>query len=62
MCVFYIVKINPALMVQWLGLGAFTAMAPGSISGQGIKILKTVWLKEKRIKISPVCHLGLEIW
>lgn len=25
-------------MVQWFGLGAFTVMNPGSISGGGIKI------------------------
>lgn len=52
MCVlFYIVRINPALMVQWLGLGVFTAVTPGSISGQGIKILKTVWPKEKGLRL-----------
>ena len=42
-----IVRINPALVVQWLALGAFTAMAPGSVPGQEIKVLKTVWSKEK---------------
>ena len=29
-------------MVQWLGLGAFTVMNPGSISGGGIKIPQAV--------------------
>ena len=27
-----------SLVAQWLGLGAFTAVAPGSIPGQGTKI------------------------
>ena len=27
-----------SLVVQWLGLGAFTAKGPGSIPGQGTKI------------------------
>ena len=46
-----IVRINPALVVQWLGLGAFTAMAPGSVPGQEIKVLKTVWPKEKGLAL-----------
>ena len=29
-------------MVQWLGLRTFTAGGPGSISGQGTKILQAV--------------------
>ena len=29
-------------MVQWLGHGVFTAEGPGSILGQGTKILQTV--------------------
>ena len=31
------------LVVQWLGLGVFTALAPGSIPGLGTKILQAVW-------------------
>ena len=27
-----------SLVVQWLGLGAFTAMGPGSTPGQGTKV------------------------
>ena len=30
-----------SLAVQWLGLRAFTAGGPGSIPGEGSKILKT---------------------
>ena len=30
--------LGTPLMVQWLGLGAFTAKGPGSIPGQGTKI------------------------
>ena len=29
-------------MIQWLGLSAFTAMAPGSVPGQGTKILQAL--------------------
>ena len=29
--------------VQWLGLGALTAGAPGSILGQGTKIPQATW-------------------
>ena len=29
-----------SLVVQWLGLHTFTVKAPGSILGQGIKILQ----------------------
>ena len=43
-------------MVQWLGLGAFTAMALGSNPGQGIKILQ-VKKKKKEIKRPPVMGL-----
>ena len=32
---------------QWLGLGAFTAMVPGSIPGQGTKILQAAWCSQK---------------
>ena len=31
-------KIGTSLAVQWLGLGAFTAGAPGLIPGRGTKI------------------------
>ena len=31
-------------MVQWLGLGAFTAVALGSTFSQGTKILQAMWL------------------
>ena len=35
-------------MVQWLGLGAFTAMVPGSIPGRGTKILQAAWCSQKQ--------------
>ena len=34
-------------MVQWLGLGALTARGPGSIPGQGTKILQAMWHGQK---------------
>ena len=38
------------LLVQWLGLGAFTAVAPGSISGWETKILRAVQRDQKKKK------------
>ena len=32
--------VGNTLAVQWLGLGAFTAVDPASIRGQGTKILQ----------------------
>ena len=34
-------QVGSSLAVQWLGLLAFTAMGPGSISGWGTKTLQT---------------------
>ena len=39
-----------SLVVQWLGLGSFTAMAPGSILGQGTKIPQAAWCCQKKKK------------
>ena len=36
-------------MVQWLGLGAFTAVGLGSIPGQGAKIPKAAQRGQKKI-------------
>ena len=49
------IKIEPtgkSLVVQWLGLCAFTTMSPGSVPDQGTKILQghMVWLKETKTK------------
>ena len=35
-------------MVQWLGLGAFTAGAPGSIPDWGTKIPQGAWHEQKK--------------
>ena len=35
---------------QWLGISVFTAMGPGSIPGQGTKILQAVWYSKKQNK------------
>ena len=48
---FSVVRIKPALVVYWLGLGAFTAVAPGAIPAQGTKIPKTVWPKAKGLRL-----------
>ena len=37
-------------MIQWLGLGAFTAEGPGSIPGQGTKIPQATWRGQKKKK------------
>ena len=39
-----------SLEVQSLGFGAFMAEGPGSISGQGTKILQAVWHVQKKKK------------
>ena len=39
--------LGTPLMVQWLGLGAFTAKGPGSIPGQEIKIPQAVGCGQK---------------
>ena len=36
-----------SLVVQLLGLGAFVAVAPGSIPGQVTKIQQTAWYSQK---------------
>ena len=38
-------------MVQWLGLGAFTAVGPGSMPGWEIKILKDTKHGQKKKKL-----------
>ena len=39
-------------MLQWLGVGAFTAMGPGSIPGRRTKILQAVWHGQKKKKVA----------
>ena len=39
-----------SLVVQWLGLSAFTAESLGSIPGQGTKILKATQCSKKKKK------------
>ena len=42
-------------MVQWLGLGAFTAEGPGSILGQGTKILQAVQhIQKNKLQIKKI--------
>ena len=43
---------NPwnSLVVQWLGLGSFTAVGPGSIPGLGTKILQAMHRGQKKKK------------
>ena len=41
------ISLGNSLVVQWLGLCAFTAMGLGSIPGQGMKILQAAWHSQK---------------
>ena len=41
-------KIGNSLVVQWLGLCAFTVKGVGSIPGRGTTILQAVWPKKKK--------------
>ena len=49
MCIYKEIYGN-SLAVQWLGLGAFTAMSPGSIPGQGTKIPQASQHSQKKKK------------
>ena len=40
-----------SLVVQWLRLGAFTAVALSSVPGWGTKIPQAVWCSQKKKKI-----------
>ena len=54
----YLIKIFKtwtSLAVQWLGPGAFTAMALGSVPGQGTKIPQATWCRQKRKKVKTLC-------
>ena len=42
--------LGTSLVVQWLGLCAFTAEGQGSTSGRGIKILQALWWSQKKKK------------
>ena len=42
--------LGNSLVVQWLGLCAFTAEGQGSTSGRGIKILQALWWSQKKKK------------
>ena len=44
-----------SLAVQWLGLGTFTAVGPGSIPGQGTRSPDTMWPKNKKDWMAGVC-------
>ena len=49
------------LVVQWLGLGAFTVEGPGSIPAQGTNIPQAMWYggkkKEVKKKLSDITYL-----
>ena len=48
------VRRGNSLVVQWLGLRAFTAMGPGSIPGEGTKIPQAERLSQKKKKVRRV--------
>ena len=39
--------LGNSLAVQWLGFCTYIAEGPGSIPGQGTKVLQTVWCSQK---------------
>ena len=52
------------LVVQWLGLGAFTAESPGSVPGWGNEILIALWCgqnKKKQNTSTPAIRATEEI-
>ena len=44
------IMVGTSLVVQWLGLGAFTAVGPGLIPGRGTKVPQAAWLSQKKKK------------
>ena len=46
--------VGNSLAVQWLGLGAFTAVGPGSIPGWGTKIPQALGQKTKKHKTEAI--------
>ena len=50
------VKLGTSLAVQWLGLCAFTAKGPGSVTGQGTEIPQATQhgQKQKRVKLAMI--------
>ena len=51
-----------SLVVQWLDLGPFTAEGPGSIPGQGKKILQVVWHSKKKKKKIKSTYNNVKIY
>ena len=43
-------KLGNSLLVQWLGLSAFTLLGLSSISGLGTKIPQAMWRGQKKKK------------
>ena len=50
-----VVAFGNSLVVQWLGLWAFTAKAMGSIPGRGTKIPEAAWCGQKKKKKKNCC-------
>lgn len=46
--------VGDFLVVQWLRHHTFAAKGPGSIPGQGVKILQAVWRDQKIIIIKLI--------
>ena len=53
--------LGNSLVVQWLGLGTFTALGLGSISCRGTRIPKATWRSKKKQKKNLRCLLPLPI-
>ena len=50
-----------SFIVQWLGLGTFTAGNPGSVPGRGINIPQPTWhgqKKKKKVILPAIQPLG----
>ena len=51
-----------SLAVQWLRFSAFTAVAPGSVSGWGAKVPQAVWPKDKMRKSTYIYFNTSHFW
>ena len=53
----YNVFLGNSLVVQWLGLHAFTVKGPGSFPGRGTKISQVAWCSQETNKKSQIFFL-----
>ena len=53
--IYFKIRLGISLVVQWLGLYAFSAEGMGSICGWGSKIMRAVWPNKQinKVRLRP---------